>query len=449
MLKHCFIKKPLIGILVTVFFSSCQRELSSEHVSVSSGYLSADYNEDCKPVIIAGNYKIGQGLIDSNYIEIEVTVTSPGSYNIFTDTINGYSFKADGIFSTSGLTMVKLRGLGTPVTGDSDHFTIHYDQSICNAIIAVPDTSIKPAVYTFEAASNICADNTVYGSYIEQSTLDTGARVKINVNVITPGTYLIISNALNGYIFSGSGSFTNTGIQTVFLNASGTPINAGTNIFTVTAGNSNCGFSVDVLAPVNVSGNDHYPLTYNSYWTYDDLVNTGDTIKRTVYDSTDINGHIYKRIKEDIIFGGPLVYFIRKSGTDYLEYAAPNKFTTFFQYKNPVNADIPFLKENLLTGAVWESPEYIDTASTGDVITLKYDFTCLDADAAVTINGKAFANVYEIKMLPLVKSAGNDYAYTSEEYLFYYAKGIGMIYLKKTLGGFIQNELQIRNWLVN
>jgi hypothetical protein len=52
-------------------------------------------------------------------------------------------------------------------------------------------------------------------------------------------------------------------------------------------------------------------------------------------------------------------------------------------------------------------------------------------------------------MLPLVKLAGGSYAYTNEEYLFCYAKGIGLIYLKKTLSGFVQKEIQIRNWQVN
>lgn len=446
--KQCFIQKLLIIACIAVFFTACQQELSPDPVPVSAGYLSVDVNGDCKPVIIAGNYYVGQNLTDSNYIEVEVTVTSPGSYTIFTDTINGYSFKADGIFNNNGVTSIRLRSSGIPVAAGSDHFSIHYTQSICNAVIAVTDTSIEPAVYTFEAASNICANDTVYGSYIEGIILDTTSKVKLNVNVVSTGTYNIATNTINGYTFSASGSFTNTGIQTIFLNATGTPADAGTNVFTVIAGNSNCSFSVDVLTPIYALGDDHYPLTYNSYWTYDDLVNTGDTIKRTVVDSTDVNGHFYKVIKEDIRFGGPLVYFIRRSGTDYLEYAAPNKFTTFFQYKKPVNADIPFLKESLSTGNVWESPEYIDTASDGNVITLKYNFTCLDANAAITINGKAFANVYKIKMLPLIKSGGNNYAYTNEDYIFYYAKGIGMIYLKKTLAGFIQNELQIRNWLV-
>ena len=52
-------------------------------------------------------------------------------------------------------------------------------------------------------------------------------------------------------------------------------------------------------------------------------------------------------------------------------------------------------------------------------------------------------------MLPLVKLAGGTYEYTNEEYLFCYAKGIGLIYLKKTLSGFLQKEIQIRNWQVN
>ena len=153
--------------------------------------------------------------------------------------------------------------------------------------------------------------------------------------------------------------------------------------------------------------------------------------------------HVFART-----YQAPYQYFYRKSNSFYYEYAAPNKYTTFFQYKKPVYADIPFLKENIFTSDTWQSPEYIDTSSNGDVIYLKYEFTCLNGNAAIAINDKAFINVYEIKMLPLVKIAGGDYAYTSEEYLFYYAKGVGVIYLKKTLSGFIQKEIQIRNWEV-
>ena len=286
------------------------------------------------------------------------------------------------------------------------------------------------------------------GSYIVNVVLDSDATVKIHVNVINVGSYKITTGAINGYSFSGAGTFSFTGNQTVVLKATGTPLKEETDFFTVNAGNDVCTFSTNVLTPVNVSGDDHFPLTSNSYWVYDDVINN-NTFQKTVVDSTDLNNNTYEIVKEDIQYGGPYQFFYRKTGTDYFEYAAPNEYTTFFQYKKPVYADIPFLKENLSTGSSWQSPEYIDTTTDGSIITLQYNYSCINANATVTVNGNAFANVYEIKMLPSIKSAGQDYANTSENYLFYYAKGIGLIYLKKTLSNFIQQEIKIKNWKVN
>ena len=438
----------LLNLSVIVFVIACQRGISPYTDAISSGNLSKDNNGNCEPVTIGGNYHAQQNLTDSNYIEADVNITLPGSYNITTDTINGYSFKAIGTFANTGLNHVKLSAAGKPLIADTDYFTIKYNASFCQAIIVVIDTTIKPALYTLDGAPNICMNDTVYGSYIKGVVLDTNAKVKISLNVISPGTYTITTNTVNGYNFSGSGIFLNAGIQSVFLNAAGTPLNEETNTFDVNTGTSSCSFSINVLTPLSIIGNDYYPLTKNSYWTYDDLVNIGDTIKETVVDSTNINNNFYKIIMEDVQFGGPYQYFYRKSGSDYFEYAAPNKYTTFFQYKKPVYADIPFLKENINTNSTWQSPEYIDTTTDGSIIYLMYEFSCLTNNATVTVNGKAFANVYEIKLLPKIKSSGGDYAYTNEQYLFYYAKGVGLIYLKKTLNAFIQQEMAIRNWQV-
>jgi hypothetical protein len=202
-------------------------------------------------------------------------------------------------------------------------------------------------------------NDTVYGSYIKGITLDTSAKVKISLNVTTPGTYSITTNTVNSYKYSSSGTFSSTGNQTILLSASGTPVNSGTDVFTVTTQNSSCSFSVNVLLPVVVNNNDHYPLTDNSYWTYDDLLHPGDTIKRMMADTITLDSNVYKVVKEDVKFGGPYEYYLRKNNDDYFEYAAPNKFTTFFQYKNPVYAEIPFLKENLTSGTVWSSPDIL------------------------------------------------------------------------------------------
>ncbi|HEY1872482.1 MAG TPA: hypothetical protein VGG71_15565, partial [Chitinophagaceae bacterium] len=119
------------------------------------------------------------------------------------------------------------------------------------------------------------------------------------------------------------------------------------------------------------------------------------------------------------------------------------------EYAKKIYDDLPFLKEGLVTGQQWSSTEYKDTASFGQVILLRYDFMCLNANATVVINGHAFANVYEVQMKPNVASVSNPYHATGEVYLSYYAKGVGLIYYKETTLGNIYGEQQIKDWQVN
>jgi hypothetical protein len=43
----------------------------------------------------------------------------------------------------------------------------------------------------------------------------------------------------------------------------------------------------------------------------------------------------------------------------------------------------------------------------------------------------------------------NPFADTGEIYTYYFAKGVGMVYFKRTRDGFTSSELLIRSWLVN
>lgn len=442
--------RTLLCLFVVSGLFSCQAPISpfpSETLQ-SQGSLQKDANDSCSNITVAGSYVAGIACTDSNYIEVLVSITVAGNYSITTDTVNGYYFAAAGIFNSRGNFSVRLQSHGTPIVSGSNFFTVSYNNSYCNFFIAVANNNAA-AAYSFDGAPNICSNDTVSGTYVNNVTLDSTAQVIIHVLVDTAGTYTISTDTVNGYYFSGSGIFVSTGLQTVLLHAAGTPQHTGEDIFTVGALQPSCSFSVNVLTPVTVSGDEYFPLTKNSYWTYDDLVHIGDTIKRTIIDTMIILGNVYNIMNEQVRFGGPYEYFYRKENSSYLEHAAPNKFTTFFQYKEPVNADIPFLQEGLTTGAAWETPEYIDTASDGNIIFLKYDLGCIDANATVTLGNHAFANVYKITLLPQVKITSGDYNFTGESYLFYYAKGIGLIYLQKKLSGFVQTEWQIRNWQVN
>ena len=403
------------------------------------------------PHKINGTYTVGKNLGDTNYIDIEVNVTHPGFYSINTNTVNGYSFTGTGNFADTGSNMIKLAGSGKPIVQGSNDFAITYDTSVCDMIVNVEPAEITtPAVFTLQGSPNACMIDTVFGDYLKSITLNNSSYVKIGVDVTTKGSYTILTNAVNGYSFSGSGLFTTTGIQTVTLTASGTPLIEGANLFTIIAGASTCTFSVNVLNPVEVKNNDHFPLTYNSYWTYDDLLSPGDTLKRNITDSVVTGGNLYKILEEKPMVAASVQYFCRKEGDNYYEYGSVDKYTASVKFIPQLNGEILFLKENLVSGSAWTSDEYIGTITGGQSIYLQYDFFCVDANATVTINGKTFINVYKIVMMPMVRSAITyPYSGTSEIRELYYAKGVGLIYAKATNLGFSLLEFQIRNSLVN
>lgn len=92
-----------------------------------------------------------------------------------------------------------------------------------------------------------CAAIQVNGTYIANKILGDTNNVVVQVNVTTPGTYIINTTTVNGYSFSASGTFSTTGVTNVTLRGSGTPIAAGSNTFTATAGTSSCNFNVTVV----------------------------------------------------------------------------------------------------------------------------------------------------------------------------------------------------------
>ena len=126
-----------------------------------------------------------------------------------------------------------------------------------------------------------------------------------------------------------------------------------------------------------------------------------------------------------------------------------HKYTESFTYGPQLYGDILFLKEGISTNDVWYSKEYSGTASFGQVLLLRYQFTCTNASAGVNINGKVFANVYKIRMIPQIRSLMADYGNTGEVYDYYYAKGVGLIYAKKVTNGFRKFEQKLNNWFVN
>ncbi|AUP78130.1 fibrinogen-like YCDxxxxGGGW domain-containing protein [Flavivirga eckloniae] len=108
-----------------------------------SGCLSESQTNklDCNSISTNGNYIVGVPLTNSNTITIDVLVNSYDTYNITTNTVNGYSFSASGTFTSLGVKTVTLMASGTPLVAQKDTFTIYHTGTdfSCNLNITVGD----------------------------------------------------------------------------------------------------------------------------------------------------------------------------------------------------------------------------------------------------------------------------------------------------------------------
>lgn len=102
------------------------------------------------------------------------------------------------------------------------------------------------AKYSLSGAPGGCTGAIVDGDYKAGAGLTANNTIEITVNVDSIGTYLVTTNTVNGISFSGSGTFTNTGVQTIILAGTGTPVAAGT--FSYVPGSNGCSFAVTIEA---------------------------------------------------------------------------------------------------------------------------------------------------------------------------------------------------------
>lgn len=94
----------------------------------------ADYSLNCSTATVSGNFMSGVRLTNSNKINVSVTVASLGSYDIFTEEINGIVFRARGVFTTLGRQEINLIGEGTPLVYDDFDITL-FANSLTSAVV--------------------------------------------------------------------------------------------------------------------------------------------------------------------------------------------------------------------------------------------------------------------------------------------------------------------------
>lgn len=214
-------------------------KLNAEWQSLCGKLGKAKFTMNCDKTVVFGQYLNKESLGTSHYIKIVVEVTKPGSYtiNAISDPDNGYYFSDSGEFLTTGTFTLYLKGYGTPTnftpstkSGDLFSFSLNGIDSGCTTYVKVEDSSIKP-IYSMD-----CGGITVRGVYQVNKALDATNYISIELDVdpsATGATYIIETNTVDGFKFSGSGILVG-GTQTVTLTGSGKPNSYTDKTFTIT-----------------------------------------------------------------------------------------------------------------------------------------------------------------------------------------------------------------------
>ena len=235
-------------LLLTISFSlltSCQKEYDSGNSLAPQplatfSLLNASGN--CTNAVVNGTYTAGISLTAANTISIKVFVSSIGTYSISSNNVNGISFSATGTFTSTGEQTIHLLGTGTPAAEGNFNFTA--GASGCSFSVTTAASGKATAVFTYHGAPSSCTNVSRAGTYRAGIAVTSSNKVKMDVNVIVPGTYIITTDVINGFSFTGTGKFETMGFGTVLLQATGIPLTAGTFIFT--PGNNGCRFPITV-----------------------------------------------------------------------------------------------------------------------------------------------------------------------------------------------------------
>ncbi len=232
-------------LAVLLFAITCKKEFSYE------GGAFAKYNfvgspQACTNALVSGDYTAGTATIDSlNTVMLYINVTSPGLINVTTDVVDGISFTTGqmNLTDTASNTGILLQCKGIPDSAGTFTFQI---PGTTGCTYSVTVNGKQQANIILSGSPNDCSNPIHQGSFTQGVAATTSNILTVNIDVIQKGDYTITTDTVNGFYFSGSGTFTSTGTQQVILHANGTPNTSELSRFIITAGASQCSFYVAV-----------------------------------------------------------------------------------------------------------------------------------------------------------------------------------------------------------
>lgn len=174
----------------------------------------AVYSLTCNGTSVSGAYVVGTALTSSNRVDVEVNITSAGSYTITSTTVNGMTFSKTGVFTGTGTQMVTLTGSGTP-TGAPGTSMFTVGVAACPFSVTVtaptsPCTGLVDGVFVMTGQFTINGFSfgvSLGGQY--QVSIQNGAGLKLDAffpggSIPSPGTYTIGTVSMSCLYVSGT-----------------------------------------------------------------------------------------------------------------------------------------------------------------------------------------------------------------------------------------------------
>ena len=101
-----------------------------------------DSSGNCLPIVVRGTYYNGIAVSgDTDYVQLTINVKTTGSYSIQTPLANGMQFSGTGVFNSTGLQVIHLKGSGTPVKIATTNFNIGLGGLTCPFTVSVEDST--------------------------------------------------------------------------------------------------------------------------------------------------------------------------------------------------------------------------------------------------------------------------------------------------------------------
>ena len=271
------LKSTFYLFLVVIFFNACRKEYSLENGGAQTSSGTWEFKDSLKQF---------QGNMDTAYIEAPSGInkvlhligtsldgSQTFSMNLYADTFKTGTYKAS-LFQSSfdytipaktlyqadqliGEFIVNVTSFGNnAISGTFSGTAMDSAGNIKNLSEGKFTSTIGTGSTTGSSgvlgdSSGFCAPVTLAGTFVQGVALTSANTVQVEVTVAVAGAYSITSNTVNGVTFSKAGTFTSPGVQTVQLTGSGTPTNSGDQNFTMSYGNSQCGFKINFGNPAS------------------------------------------------------------------------------------------------------------------------------------------------------------------------------------------------------